>query len=76
MVDVPEDTLRFDDGDSLFGLCGHCQIMVDNHDPNHRVSALLRGGRGVECVLRGDIHVSEAAPLGNEGPRTERGVRW
>lgn len=54
-------------GQSLAGRCGHCGILVDNHDPNHRVSSIMRGGRGVECVLRGDIRIDQAQPL---GPRT------
>lgn len=52
------------DDRSLHGLCGHCQRRVDNHDEMHRVSAILRGGRGVECVLRGDIRYADARPLG------------
>lgn len=51
-------------GLSLFGSCSRCKRTVDNHDPDHRVSAILRGGRGVECVLRGDILPNEAQPLG------------
>jgi len=52
-----------DEGFSLNGSCGHCQRLVDNYDQQHRVSAILRGGKGVECVLRGDIDPHEAAPL-------------
>lgn len=52
-------------GRSLHGRCGHCQRRVDNHDELHRVSAILQGGRGVECVLRGDIVHSDAMPLGH-----------
>jgi len=37
-----------------FGSCGHCQLIVTNDDPNHRVTPILKGGRGVECKLRGD----------------------
>lgn len=58
-----------DDGTSLYGRCGHCSINVDNHDPNHRVSAILRGGRGVECVLRGDIEADQAQPMGRAAGR-------
>lgn len=53
-----------DDGRSLYGSCSRCQRSVDNHDPLHRVTPILRGGRGVECVLRGDITHAEAMPLG------------
>lgn len=49
-------------GALLRGLCGHCQIHVDSTDPNHRVTSIVRGGRGVECVLRGDIDPSEGGP--------------
>lgn len=52
-----------DDGQSLYGLCGHCQVRVDNYDPNHRVTPILQGGRGVECVLRGDIPARQGGPL-------------
>ncbi len=68
MPDVPRhlaDTEFMDeDGRSLYGRCGHCGITVDNFDGNHRITPILRGGRGVECVLRGDIEPREAAPLG------------
>lgn len=50
-------------GTPLRGLCGHCQIQVDSTDPNHRVTSIVRGGRGVECVLRGDIRPIEGGPL-------------
>lgn len=50
-------------GEPLSGLCGHCGIHVDSTDPNHRVTSIVRGGRGVECVLRGDIHPRHAGPL-------------
>ncbi|MEX2439710.1 MAG: hypothetical protein WD739_07495 [Actinomycetota bacterium] len=36
------------------GVCGQCQRTVDNTDPNHRVTPILEGGRGVECKFRGD----------------------
>lgn len=52
-----------DDGRSLYGRCGYCGVTVDNYDPNHRVTPILRGGRGVECVLRGGITRRDAAPL-------------
>lgn len=58
-----------DEGRSLHGSCSHCGMTVDNHEPNHRVTPILRGGRGVECVLRGDIHPMDAMPL---GPRPVR----
>lgn len=51
----PDLLVDLDTGDTLAGLCGHCGITVDSTDPNHRVSSIVRGGRGVECVLRGDI---------------------
>lgn len=54
-----------DEGRSLHGSCSHCQRRVDNHDDLHRVSAIGRGGRGVECVLRGDIRHADAMPLGH-----------
>ena len=53
----------FWNGEPLRGLCGHCGIEVDSLDPNHRVTSIVRGGRGIECVLRGDIHSSQAGPL-------------
>lgn len=56
--------LTDEDGFSLYGSCSHCQRMVDNHDEYHRVTPIMRGGRGVECVLRGDIRHGDAAPLG------------
>jgi hypothetical protein len=56
-----------DEGASLAGSCSHCQRRVDNHDEHHRVTSIVRGGRGVECVLRGDIRPGEAMPLGWRG---------
>lgn len=56
--------LTDDRGVSLHGRCGHCQRRVDNHDELHRVSEIMRGGYGVECVLRGDIDPVDAQPLG------------
>lgn len=53
-------------GESLWGRCGHCQRRVDNHDELHRVSEIMRGGLGVECVLRGDIEPRDAMPLGRK----------
>jgi hypothetical protein len=47
----------------LCGLCGLCGVHVGSTDPNHRVTSIVRGGRGVECVLRGDIHPTDAGPL-------------
>lgn len=38
----------------LWGMCGHCHRRVDNADPEHRVTPIVEGGRGVECKLRGD----------------------
>ena len=57
-----KDDLLFD-GVSLYGTCSRCMRRVDNYDPNHRVTSIVRGGRGVECVLRGDITAEEAWPL-------------
>ena len=54
-----------DDGNSLRGRCSYCQRSVDNHDELHRVTAIMRGGWGVECVLRGDIEPTQAQPLGS-----------
>ena len=51
-------------GESLWGRCGWCERNVDNHDELHRVTSIIRGGRGVECVLRGDIKPHDAQPLG------------
>lgn len=52
-------------GETMTGRCGHCQRSVDNYDDLHRITSIMRGGRGVECVLRGDIDPQEAAPLGH-----------
>jgi hypothetical protein len=65
--DMPRDLLVDDAGKSLSGSCSHCRRLVDNHDENHRVSAIMLGGRGVECVVRCDIHPSKAMPLGRYG---------
>lgn len=63
--DQMERSLLVDeDGRSLYGRCGTCHRRVDNHDPAHRVSSIMRGGRGVECAERGDIPWSAAMPLG------------
>jgi hypothetical protein len=62
--DMPREVLIDDDGSSLYGSCSHCARRVDNHDEHHRVSAIMQGGRGVECVLRGDIASQQAMPLG------------
>lgn len=53
------------DGDlePLRGLCGHCNAMVDSLDPNHRVTSIVDGGAGVQCVLRGDIPPADGGPL-------------
>lgn len=59
------DLLVGDGGKSLYGSCSHCRRTVDNHDDNHRVTSIMRGGRGVECVLRGDILPHDAKPLGS-----------
>lgn len=56
--------LADNEGSSLYGTCSHCQRVVDNHDDLHRVSGILDGGFGVECVLRGDIEGHEARPMG------------
>lgn len=60
------DLLVDEHGKSLYGQCGACDRLVTNHDPGHRVSAIMRGGRGVECVQRGDITPAEAMPLGEK----------
>ncbi|MES1975843.1 MAG: hypothetical protein V4472_25575 [Pseudomonadota bacterium] len=52
-------------GVSLDGFCSHCRRNVDNYDDLHRVTSIVRGGRGVECCLRGDIVPQQAAPLGH-----------
>lgn len=57
------------DGGSTWGTCSHCHRTVDNHDDDHRVTSILDGGRGVECVHRGDITRDLAMPL---GPRPTR----
>lgn len=64
--DMPREVLVDEEGKSLFGSCSHCRRVVDNHDANHRVSAIFRGGRGVECSLRGDIQPLQARPLGRK----------
>lgn len=69
------DLLVDDTGASLYGSCSHCQRTVDNYDDLHRVTPIMRGGRGVECVLRGDIAPHEAAPLGRDRPAIE-GDLW
>ena len=51
-------------GESYYGSCSHCQRRVDNYDEAHRVTSIVQGGRGVECVLRGDIPYNLAQPLG------------
>lgn len=58
------DTFLIWDGASNWGSCSHCRRTVDNHDDSHRVTSIMAGGRGVECVARGDIQPHEAAPLG------------
>lgn len=45
------------------GRCGYCNRMVDNYDDLHLVTSILDGGRGVECVLRGDIEPKDAGPF-------------
>lgn len=35
---LPMHMLVDGDGDSAYGTCGHCEMRVDNHTPNHRVS--------------------------------------
>jgi hypothetical protein len=42
------------DWPDLEGVCGHCGRTVSNADPVHRVTPILKGGRGVECKRRGD----------------------
>jgi len=61
-MDTDLDQYLYGDG-SLEGRCGHCQRRVDNYDDLHRVTSIMRGGKGVECALRGDILPHEAAPL-------------
>ena len=65
--DMPREVLVDEEGNSLSGSCSHCCRVVDNYDDNHRVSAIMMGGRGVECVLRGDIQPLQARPLGRYG---------
>lgn len=60
--------LTDDDGSSLYGRCGRCERTVDNFDELHRVTSIVRGGRGVECVLRGDIEAVQAGPLRKPEP--------
>lgn len=57
------ELLLDENGASLYGSCSHCQRRVDNRDDLHRVTSIMRGGRGVECVLRGDIEAHEGGPL-------------
>ena len=52
-TEVDIDEMAKNDPD-LDGFCGKCQRTVDNHDPDHRVTAIVEGGRGVECKVRGD----------------------
>lgn len=54
------------EGKPLAGCCGHCRRLVDSSDPDHRVTAIMRGGHGVECVLRGDIEPEEGGLLCRE----------
>ena len=56
-----------DEGESLEGRCGWCNRNVDNFTDGHRVTSIVRGGRGVECYDRGDIHGGQAAPLKRMG---------
>lgn len=60
---MPRTLLVDDEGQSLTGSCSLCRRTVDNHDPGHRVSAVMQGGRGVECVRRGDIPPERGGPL-------------
>lgn len=64
-----------EDGESFYGRCGHCRLRVDNFDANHRVTSIMRGGRGVDCVLRGDIEPWEAGPLRRTRATTEGDAR-
>lgn len=50
-------------GAPLKGRCGHCNRSVDSTDPNHRVTSIVVGGRGVECVLAGEIPPEEGGRL-------------
>lgn len=58
MKEFPREVLE-----QMHGSCGHCGVTVDNREPNHLVTPIMDGGRGVECVLRGDIHPMHAGPL-------------
>jgi hypothetical protein len=60
-AEFTDDDYRWN-GELQRGLCGHCQVMVDSADPNHRVTSIVDGGRGVECVVRGDISSAEGGP--------------
>lgn len=60
---IPRDLLVGEGDVPLRGSCGYCHRMVDSTNPSHRVSAILMGGRGVECVLRGDLPAHLAGPL-------------
>ena len=53
----------FYDGKPMRGLCGYCGVDVDTFEKYHRVTSVVRGGRGVECVHRGDIEPSEGGPM-------------
>lgn len=64
MMEIDKSEFVDSDGESLYGKCSHCQRAVDNYDELHRVTSTMRGGRGVECVMRGDIDASQARPLG------------
>jgi hypothetical protein len=61
-------------GHSLQARCSRCLKRVDNFDPDHRVSAIMRGGRGVECVRRGDIEPWQGGPLRRRSEDDERGL--
>lgn len=60
---IPRELLVDKHDAPLHGSCGFCQRMVDSTDAMHRVSAIILGGRGVECVLRGDILPHMGGPL-------------
>ena len=70
-LDITPDLLVDSEGRSLYGRCSTCHRTVDNHDTAHRVSSIIRGGRGVECAERGDIGWHETMPLGRNIGREE-----
>lgn len=45
------------------GICSQCQREVLVGDPEHRITPILEGGRGVECALRGDYVPAGRRPV-------------